>query len=413
MVGKAVRKWGGGRVAGVLALALALSVIPFVVPASSQTDTASLRDIRLHACLADLVTNATEVPEDGFTDMAQGAPFEFEVDCVFWYRVTSGATATTYNPSGKVSRGQMATFIANLVDYAEPGALAADATDDFPCASNPGELVPADTHYNNIQRLADAGIVRGGPAGLPVDCYGPDLNVTREQMASFIAQAQVFLGEAIVIGGPTTTAAPATTTTAAPATTTTVAPTTTTTVAVTTTTVAPVTTTTVANGQMRALQATAGRNYFDDDDQSLHHNNINAIAFEGIAIGTGAVADRTFSPKADITRGQMAAFLARKLDYLIEAGAATAPPRATVLVERNPSPIDDADVTITAVRGTVASATAAGCGLVGTQPIVDNPGTVYEGEIENISQEACQLTIVVTFTGGRTQTVTVNLGAAA
>ena len=397
MVEEATRKRRGGRAAGVVALALALSVIPFVVPASSQTDeTPSLRDIRLHACLADLVTNATEVPEDGFTDMAQGAPFEFEVDCVFWYRVTSGATATTYNPSGRVSRGQMATFIANLVDYAEPGALAADATDDFPCASNPGELVETDTHYANIQRLADAGIVRGGPAGLPVDCYGPDLNVSREQMASFIAQAQVFLGEAIVIVGPTTT-------TAAPATTTTAAPTTTTTVAATTTT--------EASGTMAALQATAGRNYFDDDDQSLHHNNINAIAFEGIAIGTGAVADRTYSPKNDITRGQMAAFLARKLDYLIEAGAATAPPRATVLVERDPSPIDDAEVTITAVRGEIASATAAGCGLVGTQAIVDDPGTVYQGEIENIDQGACQLTIVITFTGGRTQTVRVNLAA--
>ena len=396
MVEEATRKRRGGRAAGVVALALALSVIPFVFPASSQTNAnAVLRNIEVHSCPA-AADRSTEVPEDGFTDMQNGDPFEYEVDCVAWYHVTSGATPTTYNPVGKVSRGQMATFIANLVRYTKPGALDGGSveTDAFPCPSDPDELVPTDTHYANIQLLADARIVRGGPAGLPVDCYGPDLNVSREQMASFIAQAQVFLGHEIGAPAPTTTVAP-TTTTSTPA-----------------TTVAPTTTTTVAVAMVEALQATTGSNFFDDDDESLHEDNINAIASEGIAVGTGQAGDRTYSPKADITRGQMAAFLARKLDYLIAAGATTLPPRATVLIERSPSPLDDADVTITPVRGTIASATAAGCGLPGTVAIVDTAGAGYEGEIEDIDQGACALTIAVTFTGGYVQTLTVNLPAA-
>jgi hypothetical protein len=316
----------GRRLAGVIAGALVLGIVPFAFPASSQTDAeAVLRDIRVNACPVD------DVPEDGFTDIAEGALFEFEVDCVAWYNVTSGATETTYNPLGNVSRGQMATFIANLIDYVDDGALDAvdDDTDAFPCESDPDEFADA-THLANVQRLADAKIVRGGPAGLPLDCYGPSLRVSREQMASFINQAQTFLGEEIEPAevaamqvGDTTTTLPDVTTTIPDVTTTipdvtTTIPDVTTTIPDVTTTIPDVTTTTVPAGP-------TFDNFFDDDDDSVHHTNINAIASEGIVIGTS---DRTYSPERDITRQQMAAFLARKLDYLIEVGK-TNPPATT------------------------------------------------------------------------------------
>jgi hypothetical protein len=309
----------GRKLAAMIAGALALGIVPFAFPASSQTDAeADLRDIRVNACPVD------DVPEDGFTDIAEGADFEFEVDCVAWYDVTSGATETTYNPLGNVSRGQMATFIANLIDYVDDGALDAvdDDTDAFPCESDPDEFADA-THLANVQRLADAEIVRGGPAGLPEDCYGPSLKVSREQMASFINQAQTFLGEEIepeevaaLQVDDTTTTLPDVTTTIPDVTTT--IPDVTTTIPDVTTTIPDVTTTTVPAGP-------TFDNYFDDDDNSLHHTNINAIASEGIVIGTS---DRTYSPGRDITRQQMAAFLARKLDYLIEVGK-TNPPATT------------------------------------------------------------------------------------
>jgi hypothetical protein len=376
----------GSRLAGVIVAALALGVIPFAFPASSQTGgEPELRDITVNACPVDdqgtapTADDTTEVPEDGFTD-TNDSPFEFEIDCVAWYDVTNGTSATTYTPLGTVSRGQMASFIANLVDYVDPGALDAvsDETDDFPCADDPDELVPTDTHYDNIQRLADAEIVLGGPAGRPADCYGPELPVSRGQMASFIAQAQDFLGEPI--GGGDVSASQEVTTTTTEADT-------------TTTTEADTTTTTVAGG---------GSGFFDDDDDSVHEANIELIASEGIAVGTSA---RTYQPSANIRRGQMAAFLARKLDYLVEAGDAEAPPAATVEVERGVP--GEADVTITPIRGTVESATATGCGIT-------TPQTVTDDELTGITNNAeCELTFVITFDDDRTYTTTATLEAAA
>ena len=375
----------GRRFAAVLAGILALGIVPFAFPASSQADAEpELRDITVNACPVDdqgtddPADDTTEVPEDPFTD-TDGTTFEFEIRCVAWYDVTSGATATTYNPFGEVSRGQMATFIANLVEYVDPGALdgASDDTDDFPCPSDPTEL-DGNIHEPNVQLLADAGIVRGGPGDLPADCYGPDLLVTRAQMASFIAQAQVFLDEAIA-------PLPATSSTVAGATTTTVAD-------------------TLAN-------------YFDDDDDSVHHRNINAIASEGIVVGTS---DRTYRPGDDIERGQMAAFLARKLDYLIEEGdTETPPPAATITATAEPTSVTAAaggpvDLTITPSAGTVESASVTGCGLAAadvTSADEDTAAAGFQAEVTIPAGTAgtCDLTVVATLDDDSTATDTVTI----
>jgi len=52
-------------------------------------------------------------------------------------------------------------------------------------------------------------------------------------------------------------------------------------------------------------------NYFDDDNSSIHENQINALARSGI---TGGCDTRRYCPTADVTRGQMAAFLHRGFD---------------------------------------------------------------------------------------------------
>ncbi|MGH2445548.1 MAG: S-layer homology domain-containing protein, partial [Candidatus Limnocylindria bacterium] len=51
--------------------------------------------------------------------------------------------------------------------------------------------------------------------------------------------------------------------------------------------------------------------YFDDDDGNIHENPINALARSGI---TGGCDTREYCPHANVTRGQMAAFLKRALD---------------------------------------------------------------------------------------------------
>ncbi|HWH33944.1 MAG TPA: S-layer homology domain-containing protein [Acidimicrobiales bacterium] len=249
---------GRVRVAAVAA-AIALVGAALSGPAWSQAS-AQARDISAFACPGN------EVPEDGFAD-TDGTTFEADVDCIAWYGISSGQSSASFAPTGTVSRSQMATFVRNLVDYVDGDALAArdDGSPAFACASNPGELA-GDVHATSIELLADAGIVQGGPGGLPEDCFGPRHTVSRAQMATFIAEALRFLGASL--GHP------------------------------------------------------VPGDYFDDDGASVHEASIDAVASAGIVAGTGT---RTYDPGAEIRRGQMAAFLARTLDHLVEVGATGRP----------------------------------------------------------------------------------------
>jgi hypothetical protein len=65
-----------------------------------------------------------------------------------------------------------------------------------------------------------------------------------------------------------------------------------------------------------------GADAFNDDNGSTHADNIDAVAAAGIATGTGPGA---FSPDAGVSRGQMAGFLARLADLVVDDGKARAP----------------------------------------------------------------------------------------
>ncbi len=68
----------------------------------------------------------------------------------------------------------------------------------------------------------------------------------------------------------------------------------------------------MASFLVRALDLPpSGTDFFDDDDGNIHENSINALAQSGI---TGGCGTRTYCPSANVTRGQMAAFLKRALD---------------------------------------------------------------------------------------------------
>ena len=65
----------------------------------------------------------------------------------------------------------------------------------------------------------------------------------------------------------------------------------------------------------RALNLTrVQRDYFVDDSGSVHEDNINRIAAEGITVGCNSPAGDRFCPNQPVTRAQMASFLARALD---------------------------------------------------------------------------------------------------
>jgi hypothetical protein len=66
------------------------------------------------------------VPDAGFTDIEPGNPHDTAIDCIAWYEITTGKTATTYDPNGSLLRWEMAlflnrTFEANLHIDEVPG----------------------------------------------------------------------------------------------------------------------------------------------------------------------------------------------------------------------------------------------------------------------------------------------------
>ncbi|SVC90612.1 uncharacterized protein METZ01_LOCUS343466, partial [marine metagenome] len=113
----------------------------------------------------------TSAPAAGFTDTTAT-----DVDCIKMYGITTGKTATTYDPSGTISRQDMARFIHRMfvpTGMAAAGATAIPAFTDMP----PGaDAVAA------INALASHGITTGTTA----TTFSPDDLVTRDQMALFM-----------------------------------------------------------------------------------------------------------------------------------------------------------------------------------------------------------------------------------
>jgi hypothetical protein len=60
----------------------------------------------------------------------------------------------------------------------------------------------------------------------------------------------------------------------------------------------------------------ASGDYFDDDDDNVHEDNINKSAEAGFTNGR----DGDYEPVEPVLRDQMASFLARTLDLLVEEG---------------------------------------------------------------------------------------------
>src|SRR3546814_1323642 len=67
-----------------------------------------------------------------------------------------------------------------------------------------------------------------------------------------------------------------------------------------------------------------GGNAFPDDDASVHAAAVDRLAAAGIVTG---YADGTFRPSEDITREQMASFLARSLRLLVSEGLSPPTPK--------------------------------------------------------------------------------------
>ena len=124
--------------------------------------------------MASFLARAANLPATGtdyFTD-DEGNTHQANINRIRAAGITTGCTATTYCPSGKVRRDQMASFLARAAN------LPATSTDYF--SDDEGN-----THEANINRIRAAGITTGCTA----TTYCPAGLVTRGQMASFLRRA--------------------------------------------------------------------------------------------------------------------------------------------------------------------------------------------------------------------------------
>jgi hypothetical protein len=118
------------------------------------------------------------VSQPGFTDLA-GLSSEAvaAIGSLQALGVTSGTTATTYSPAAPVTRGQMALFLTRL--HALGYEMPPGAPQGF---TDITDLPPATILA--INQLAELGVT----AGTTPTTYSPANDVLREQMASFLAR---------------------------------------------------------------------------------------------------------------------------------------------------------------------------------------------------------------------------------
>jgi hypothetical protein len=183
---------------------------------------------------------------------------------------------------------------------------------------------------------------------------------------------------------------------AVPTTTTTEA--TTTTTEATTTTTAPTTTTTVAE--------TPIDDPFVDDDDSIFESDIEAIAQAGITLGCNPPTNDHFCPEDTLTRGQMAAFMARALDLtsnpidrFVDDDTSVFENDIEAIAEEgitlgcNPPTNDRYCPENTLTRGQMAAFMARALGLTGdpVDRFVDDDTSVFENDIELIAEAGITL----------------------
>ncbi|MGH3442035.1 MAG: S-layer homology domain-containing protein [Nitriliruptorales bacterium] len=140
------------------------------------SDTGTETAARPEPVSTDGACPAGDVPGHGFSDVADGAAHETAIGCVVWWRVARGVAADRYSPSGIVSRGQMASFLADLV-WQSAGRLPGRPPDAFTDDDR-------SIHETAVNALAAVEVVSGTSPGR----YRPDAAVTRGQLASFLVR---------------------------------------------------------------------------------------------------------------------------------------------------------------------------------------------------------------------------------
>lgn len=245
------------KIAAAAGLTLALPMLTSVGANAQELLPAPTARSLDHACPAD------ETPRGAFRDVALNDTHGLAIDCAAAYGFVQGGPneydPDQYVPNGSLTRAQLASILARVIDVVDPTTLPEwDGEDQFT------DVPEGDVHREAINRLASVGIVVGGAYGTPGDQFSPGGHVQRAHMATMIARLHRDLtGDEFASPG----------------------------------------------------------NHFNDLDGFLpeHVENINALAGAGIAVGGGAGGSaRSFYPLDPIDRDQVASFVMREVDLLAE-----------------------------------------------------------------------------------------------
>jgi len=159
--------------AAIAVLAAGVPALTTVSPATAAPATTAISTVAALTGEASYVTcpDSAAIPSAGFTDTTST-----DVDCLAYYGITLGTTATTYEPTASVARWQMALYLTRSASEAGV-TLGTGADQGFTDIS--GKSAEIQTAINQIAQL-------GITVGKTATTFAPDDNVLRQEMAMFI-----------------------------------------------------------------------------------------------------------------------------------------------------------------------------------------------------------------------------------
>lgn len=228
------------------------SLAPVLVVMLGVVGALSARPAPARAATSDACP-LTGMPATPFTDTVL-TQHRTAIDCAAWWGLTGGATATTFDPYGRISRGQTAAMVARLL---RTSGVAPDQVPSSGFSDTAGHRFEAD-----IDLLVELGIVAGATA----TTFEPEAPIRRAQMATIIVEM-------------------------------------------------------FGDGYDAPLPA--GTVAFDDvEDDGVHREAIASLAAAGITTGVTA---KSYAPSRVVKRAEMASFLTRSAERLVDGGLATPP----------------------------------------------------------------------------------------
>lgn len=123
-----------------------------------------------------------------FTDLAVGAWYEDAVAYVYRHDLMSGFSEDTFGPNAALSRAQLCQILYNM-----EGRPAVTGSGSF------SDLADGAWYTDAVTWAASKGIVDGYGGGL----FGPDDNITREQLASILYRCAQARGDDVSVGEDT------------------------------------------------------------------------------------------------------------------------------------------------------------------------------------------------------------------